>query len=351
MSQKPTNSSSPWIDCLFSSLNFRDGHGLSVVASTTVVSNLVSVGAFSDEPRPLRTQHSHGLEPTYRIVPVDGKGTGVVAVRNIRRGEIIMVDVPALLIGVTFLAETKPHHRRRILRQAIRQLPEETQTKIYRLHRGASKYEIDAILGPNSNTVTLGDDEAHVGLFTEVARINHSCRPNAYYRFSERRLTMEVITYHAINAGEEILVSYVPIETPIESRRQYLKSNWEFDCGCALCRGSEADIEDSESWRRRMKSLKASVLSAREEGFYQDAINMVEDWLMFAELDRVPPLLAEYHGTLADLYFLNGDMANATRYARMAVDGWAKLGSVDDDNLERARLFLNHLNQLNAGKQ
>lgn len=56
-----------------------------------------------------------------------------------------------------------------MLRQAINQLPEETRSKVYKLQRGASQYEVDAILGPNSNTVTLAGENVHVGLFTEVA--------------------------------------------------------------------------------------------------------------------------------------------------------------------------------------
>lgn len=100
-----------------------------------------------------------------------------------------------------------------------------------------------------------------------------------------------------------------------------------------------------------MKSLKATVLDARSEGFYQDAITMAEEWLMFSEWERLPPLEPEYHDALADLYFLNGDMLNATRYARMAVDGWVRFGSVDDSELERARVFLAHLDQLNARRK
>lgn len=143
-----------------------------------------------------------------------------------------------------------------------------------------------------------------------------------------------------------LLSQDVPLETSAESRRQYLKDHWGFDCMCSLCQASETDIGNSDSWRRRMKSLKTSVPEAREGGFYQDAINMAEEWLMFSEWERVPPLEPEYHDTLADLYFLKGDMVNATRYARMAVDGWAKLASVDDDQLEKARLFLSHLDRL-----
>ena len=80
-----------------------------------------------------------------------------------------MVDVPAVLVGVSFLADMKPHHRRRILKQAISQLPEETRSRVRELHRGSSEYEVDAILGPNSNTVMVAEDEVHVGLFTEAA--------------------------------------------------------------------------------------------------------------------------------------------------------------------------------------
>jgi hypothetical protein len=92
-------------------------------------------------------------------------------------------------------------------------------------------------------------------------------------------------------------------------------------------------------------------VNARGQGYYSDAITMTEEWLMFSEWDRVPPLMPEYHDVLADLYSLKGDVVNATRYARMAVDGWARLGSVDDDDLENARVFLARLDKLNEKRR
>lgn len=91
-------------------------------------------------------------------------------------------------------------------------------------------------------------------------------------------------------------------------------------------------------------------MNARRDGFYQDAITMTEEWLMFSEWDRSPPFMPEYYGTLADLYSLKGDVANATRYARMALDGWARLGSVDDEGLETARMFLASLERSRGRK-
>ncbi|KAK4158994.1 hypothetical protein QBC43DRAFT_348283 [Cladorrhinum sp. PSN259] len=265
-----------------------------------------------------------------------------------------MTDDKFILISTSFLANSKPHHRRRVLKKAIGQLPEMTKKKVEGLQRGKEEYEVDAILGPNANTVLVGEEgggSIMVGLFAETARINHACRPNAHSRFSERRLTMEVMAHLSILPGEEITMSYIPITTPIKERQQYLKQHWGFDCTCSLCRSSEEHIEETESWRRQQKSLKASIQEATGGGFYSDAIAMSGDWLQFADWDMVPPLWPDYEESLADLYFKNGDMVNATRYARMAYDGWAKFGSVDDEKLEDARLLVEKLDKINEEKR
>ena len=241
ITQTPRDSNIPRLDCLFASTEFRNGHGISMVTTTATASHLIGLQAFSDKPLPLASRRHGPQETAYEIVPVHGKGRGVVAIRRIRRGEILMVDVPALLVGISFLADTKPHHRRRLLKQALSQLPRETRGKVYGLHRSSSKYEVDAILGPNSNTVMVAGDEVHVGLFPEAAvcpsphlagtalttlaedqsfmppkvrfiltllRLDKCAdNPSAYYRFSEDRLTMEVVAYRVIEKGEEVVMS------------------------------------------------------------------------------------------------------------------------------------------------
>ena len=166
------NNTAPRADCLFTSTSFRNGHGISLIASAITTSHLIGMGSFDDAPLPLAAQQRLSLGPAYKIVPVEGKGMGVIAARSIKRGEIIMTDHPAILIGTSFLANSKPHHRRRVLKQAIRQLPEATRKKVESLQRGKEEYEVDAILGPNANTVLLGEEgggQVHVGLFAETA--------------------------------------------------------------------------------------------------------------------------------------------------------------------------------------
>ncbi|KAH8880253.1 hypothetical protein GQ53DRAFT_670224 [Thozetella sp. PMI_491] len=260
-----------------------------------------------------------------------------------------MVDFPALLIAMPVLESLKAHHRRRMVRQAINLLPNRTREEVLGLHRTGG-YEVDAILGTNTGSVILEDDQVHVALFPKIARLNHNCRPNAHYIFSPSRLTAEVIAYRAIEPGEEVTLSYVPLATKHDIRRSTLKENWGFDCSCAMCRDEPLKIQDSESGRRRIVELKGTAAHAKSEGFFQDAINIVEEWTLFAEEEGVPDPEPELHGTLAELYTLKAgktglpeDWAKARRYARMAVNGWLQLGSVDGEALEAARVQLRKL--------
>ncbi len=142
----------------------------------------------------------------------------------------------------------------------------------------------------------------------------------------------------------------VPLATKHEDRRRTLRDNWGIDCSCSLCRAEEGKIRDSESGRRRIVDLKGTGEHAKSEKYFQDAINIAEERSMFAEeegLSEPEPML---HDTLAELYTLKAaqtgllaDWEKAKRYARMAVDGWVRLGSVDGEALETARLFLREL--------
>lgn len=300
-----------------------------------------------------------------------------------------MVDSPALLIREEFLKETgregKGHLRRRMVKKGLEQLPESTRQKVMGLQRGPGEYEVDAILGINLKDLggvggsalslleepgKMEGEDGLMGIFTEVARINHSCRPNARLRFSENRLTMEVISYRPISAGEEILISYTPLTLPPSDRHQFLKQNYHFTCHCPLCASLSDDpsahtlVAESHSRRLRMQELYDTMLHAKSEGFYADAINILKDWFDFAEEEGLMPLTGEYHGTMGELYLLLAEkgsvdgkkvdreraLREALREARMAVDAWVRLGSVDHKKTEEARVLLERVFELKERK-
>ena len=156
-------------DCLFTSSEFRNGHGISIIGPASITADLIAQGAFVDRPDPPVAIKREAGGPAYRVVDVPGKGKGVVAARKIKRGEILMVDLPAVLVSTGFIMETKPHHRRRLMKAAFSQLPEKTRKAVYGLRRGPEKHVVDQILGTNSNGVGLGESEGYVGLFVKAA--------------------------------------------------------------------------------------------------------------------------------------------------------------------------------------
>jgi len=48
------------------------------------------------------------------------------------------------------------------------------------------------------------------GIFEEVWKINHSCRPNAYATWCEETQRMNIHALRAIKPGKEICISYIP---------------------------------------------------------------------------------------------------------------------------------------------
>ncbi|KAK0627923.1 hypothetical protein B0T14DRAFT_552734 [Immersiella caudata] len=247
-------------------------------------------------------------------------------------------------MSMEYLASSKAHHRRRLMKAAMEQLPRDTKEKIAGLQRGKGGHEVDRIFGVNTHTVGM-EGGLYVGLFLEVARINHSCRPNAYYRFHGDRLTMEIVSHSAIEAGAEVLINWsdTPLGMPHKDRRRFLKENWDIDCECSLCRAQESQISDSEAARKQMEDLPQTMMEARTNKFYKDAITIANDWMYYCEFEGLSPLQMELWDILADLHNLKGDLESAIRYARMALDGWVKFGSVDDSQLENAKEALMRL--------
>ena len=135
-----------------------------------------------------------------------------------------------------------------------------------------------------------------------------------------------------------------------DERRHFLKSNWGIECDCSLCRASEYDIGESENQRRLMKEWKDTLQAAKRDKFYKDAITIAQDILQVSEQAKLPPLLPEYHGILAELYSLKGDLPEALRYARMSLNEWIRFGSVDFGDLEWARELLEKVVQKDAAR-
>ncbi|KAF4723933.1 hypothetical protein FOZ63_004420 [Perkinsus olseni] len=72
------------------------------------------------------------------------------------------------------------------------------------------------------------------GFYSTVARMNHSCCPNAKVVFNNTTNEMEVVSLAPIKYGDELRISYVPIHLDVNTRRHRLK-DYGFYCNCDRC--------------------------------------------------------------------------------------------------------------------
>jgi len=112
-----------------------------------------------------------------------GKGLGLVAKRPIRRGELVMVEAPAMLVQKRVLEDSSGRYIGS-LDLAARSLPAARRKAFMRQGRagdGEGGYRILDILLTNSFQLSLaGEGEAagfHYGNYPNASRINHDCRP------------------------------------------------------------------------------------------------------------------------------------------------------------------------------
>lgn len=87
----------------------------------------------------------------------------------------------------------------------------------------------------NSFSITPPTSLEEVGLAFDptLARINHSCAPNARIHVNGAEAT--VLAERNVYPGDEITISYVDSEMNVAERRKELKERWFFDCKCERC--------------------------------------------------------------------------------------------------------------------
>ena len=128
-----------------------------------------------------------------------------------------------------------------------------------------------------SNAYNTGEES--VGLFPKMARINHSCRPNAGNWWSETREKRIIFATRDIQEGEEITVSYIPLLKTTADRQTRLQQ-YGFACDCIACQSAAGDrtrvkiLELLDSLEQKLYSV--SKKDATNEKLIEKALELIE---------------------------------------------------------------------------
>ncbi|KAK1224472.1 hypothetical protein PQX77_012646 [Marasmius sp. AFHP31] len=205
----------------------------------------------------------------------DGRGLGMFATQDLKMGELILSERAIIIVAVELMRQPLQvplHFTDEQIRQAVSfeceselklcfdRVPEESRKAYLSLHNSC-KHDgsgpIEGILKTNGLDLKGMTDfgwnpdgrKGHIGVFKNISRINHSCRPNACYRWDMVSFSMQIRAVRHMAKGEEITIPYIDVLLPASTRQRQLEP-YGFQCSCLSCKNPI--LSDS----RRLELLK-----------------------------------------------------------------------------------------------
>ncbi|KAI0019243.1 SET domain-containing protein [Xylariomycetidae sp. FL0641] len=250
--------------------------------------------------------------PAFREAEIPGKGRGLVATRDIHKGEIIMTRFPTLMAQTLAIVDLEEGVRDVLYELAVAKLPvTRREAFLGQVGRGIhDKVEMNCfqmfIDGKRERS-------SHLGCYPEAARFNHDCRPNVHYRLNNA--THTTVASRAIAAGAELSISYVDMFQAQASRRLRLR-HWGFECACAQCSGAAPAVARSDARLRALAQLRADL-----GDFHNGNVSAASgaQLVRLYEAERLDAYLGQALTRAALNFALFGDTPRAREYARRAV--------------------------------
>ena len=112
----------------------------------------------------------------FNAAKVPGKGIGLIANREIRAGEIIMVRPPTMIVQAMAHVSIDPESRDMLYSRAVERLPKPKQN----LFMNQMGKDIHDKIDTNCFQLFVdgkNDTGSHLACYPEVSRFNHDCRP------------------------------------------------------------------------------------------------------------------------------------------------------------------------------
>ena len=251
------------------------------------------------------------LQAPYTVREMPRKGQGAIASQYIARGTVVATERP-LVVWPTQLEALRAQ-------QLFDELSPKAQAAYTSLanaaEAGSDLHPVLGIRATNGFNVELPPlSDVHTPpsplasspstasfIFPRIARINHSCLPNADHSIDWSKLKMTVYATTDIPAGDEICIEYTSalVQSTRDERRALLKRDFGFICRCQACSLDGDALRQSDERRGQVNTI-VEVLG---EGV------LPRDQMMKA-FERLESLLAE-EGYKAYPEFSNPKVSNA----------------------------------------
>ncbi|KAK7464709.1 hypothetical protein VKT23_005915 [Stygiomarasmius scandens] len=285
----------------------------------------------------------------FEVRDLPGKGKGMVAVRDIEQGELIIRERPLFVVPPQIsvsptalvaqnLARLAPSQRSAFFNLSYVNLPPHVNPD-----SGLDKDLNEVALAIfQTNAVSAGDG---VGIFPRMARLNHGCSRafNSVYSYREKEGELVVHALKGVKKDEELLTTYMNTKQPRARRRDYLSHQYGFECTCSVCSLPKLESQASDGRLSAMSNLYARF-STWNSGTISgvEAIDTVQRiW----DLGNEEGYWSERGQLASDAAFVaaaHSDLTATEEWARLAVEWFGiELGS-DSEQAQRMKSLAAH---------
>ena len=247
-------------------------------------------------------------KPPFKLARIAGKGEGIISVREISYGELILQEQPIMTQKNTFS-----------------NLTTDEQKLVMGLHDSHEKNGNKTFKGIyDTNSCTICNFEA--GLFITLSKFNHSCVPNIASMYVNPYL--RVYATRKIKVDEELCFCYYGKFTDYIERQKNLSLRWGFTCYCELCKKQSLERNNIEQARIEYKELNLEIKMCNDFSRIKFLQNLrlrkiIEGWL----LDPIRKY--DYHLSMAGVQENLGNLEESRRHTGHAL-GEAKIIYGDD---------------------
>jgi hypothetical protein len=277
----------------------------------------------------------------WTLQDVPGQGKGLVVTQDVTPGTCLLSEAP--LITTEIITSFDMDVTEQQLLGALNKLPKAYQERYRSLHNNFSDsdptHPLSGIV--RSNAYPLGVEEEVGGVFADIARINHSCRPNVVQYWNPLFEKMTIYAVRAIPKGTEITTSYIPGGVSQE-RKQILKDHFGFDCTCELCSLPEDKLRQSDERIARAEKLDEMIGNSKNIYYApEEVMKNARSLLNIYEQEGIKD------GRLSRLYFdlfqmcnMHGDLARARCFVKYHCDLKKLAEGKDSKNVYEVLLYV-----------
>ncbi|UNI17031.1 hypothetical protein JDV02_003410 [Purpureocillium takamizusanense] len=299
--------------CLYSSHSFAGGRGISIVTTPDRIESILQMSAFaqSNSSHDLNTQAT----PPFEERELPGRGRGLIANKTVLRGDRLFAYTPVLLLDDEAYEALSEEEWIDLETAAVEQLPAATRAEFWKLYGQPLGNPVSDRINTNAFEIETADG-TYYGVFPEIARLNHDCRPNAAYFFDQQSFTHYVHVVTTVAPGTELTITYVDPHMSRSQRRRQLSSSWGFECSCSLCTAHPSLGQESDSRLKQINALNEKLEKSSALGSSDAARALISLY----EQERIHAAASTAHRFAAKAFCAEGRRWETIAHARLATE-------------------------------